>query len=203
MGFVILIAGLVLFIALHAFVAQRAARARLIARIGETPYKALFSLLAIIALVLIAFGYVRYRATGWIDVWEPPLWTRYIAAPLMWLAFVCITAAYFHGRIKNVLKHPLLVGVKLWAVAHLAANGDLGSILLFGAILLWAGYDRYTLKTRPASEIPSVGNPISGSAGSNDLVAVLIGTIIFLAFGYVFHPLWIGTPVFGTPALGT
>ncbi len=203
MGFAILVAGLALFIALHVLVTQRAARAHVIARIGERTYKAIFSLLAIAALALIAVGFSRYRASGLIELWDPPLWTRYIATPLMWLAFVSACAAYFQGRIKAALKHPMLVGVKLWALAHLCANGDLGSILLFGAILAWAGYDRYTLKTRPASEIPSITTPAPGSAGSNDLVAVLIGTIIFLAFGYVFHPLWIGVPVFGTPALGT
>ena len=203
MGLFILIAGLVLFIALHVFVTQREARARLIARIGEGPYKGIFSLLSIIGAVLIAVGFSRYRASGWIDIWDPPLWTRYVATPLMWVAFVCVAAAYFQGRIKATLKHPMLIGVKLWAIAHLAANGDLGSIILFGSLLLWAGYDRYSLKRRPASEIPSVAVPISGSPRSNDLVAVLIGTIIFLAFGYVFHPLWIGVPVFGTPALGT
>jgi len=203
LGFAILIAGLALFIALHLLVTQRAARARVIARIGAGPYKGIFSLLSVVALVLIAVGFSRYRASGWIDVWDPPLWTRYIATPLMWLAFVCVAAAYFQGRIKAALKHPMLIGVKLWALAHLVANGDLGSILLFGSLLLWAGYDRYTLKHRPAGEIPSIAVPVTGSARSNDLVAVLIGTIIFLAFGYVFHPLWIGVPVFGTPALGT
>jgi uncharacterized membrane protein len=202
-GFAILIAGLALFITLHVFVAQRAARARVIARIGKRTYKAAFSLVAILALALIVYGFARYRAAGLIDIWEPPHWTRYIATPLMWLAFVGVSAAYFQGRIKTALKHPMLVGVKLWAIAHLASNGDLGSIVLFGAILLWAGYDRATFRHRPAAEIPSLAAPAPGSAASNDVVAVLIGTIIFLAFGYVFHPLWIGTPVFGTPALGT
>jgi uncharacterized membrane protein len=203
LGLPLLIAGLALFIVLHVFVTQREARARVIARMGEGPYKGVFSLLAVIALVLIAFGYSRYRANGWIDIWDPPWWTRYVATPLMWLAFICVTAAYFPGRIKSTLKHPMLVGVKLWALAHLIANGDLGSIILFGSILLWSGYDRYSLKHRAAAEIPSFTPPISGSTRANDLVAVVIGTIIFLAFGYVFHPLWIGVPVFGTPALGT
>jgi uncharacterized membrane protein len=203
LGFAILIAGLALFIALHVFAAQRGARARVVARIGLPTYKAVFSLLAILAVALIVYGFARYRAAGLIEVWEPPRWTRYVAAPLMWVAFVSVSAAYFQGRIKAALKHPMLVGVKLWAIAHLASNGDLGSIVLFGAILGWAGYDRFTFTRRPAAEIPSLAVPAPGSAASNDLVAVLIGTIFFLAFGYVFHPLWIGVPVFGTPALGT
>ena len=199
MGLLILIAGIAVFAGVHVFVTQRAARARLIAKIGEPAYKISFSLLSVLGVALIAFGFARYRGTGWVDVWYPPRWTHYIAVVLMWLAFVSVAAASIPGRLKERLKHPLLVGVKLWALAHLITNGDLGSILLFGGILAWAVFDRISLKTRAEAGNP----PIIASARSNDAVAVLIGTIIFLAFGYVFHPLWIGVPVFGTPALGT
>lgn len=199
MGFAILIAGLALFIGPHVFVTRRDARARVIARIGAMPYRGVFSLVAIAGFVLICIGFSRYRADGWIDVWNPPAWTRYVAIVLVWFAFVCAVAAYIPGGIKRRLKHPLLVAVKLWAVAHLISNGDLGGMVLFGAILAWAVYDRISLKSRNEPEIP----PIVAYNRANDLIAVLIGTIIFLAFGYVFHPLWIGVPVFGTPALGT
>ena len=199
MGFAILIAGLALFIAAHVFVTQRAARAGVIARIGTGAYRAIFSVAAIAALAMIVFGFGRYRATGWIDVWDPPLWTRYVAAVLMWFALVSAVAAFMPGRIRDRLRHPLLVGVKLWALAHLVSNGDLGSIVLFGAILVWAAYDRISLKRRGEAGIP----PIVAPGPANDGIVVLIGTIIFLAVGYVFHPLWIGVPVFGTPALGT
>jgi uncharacterized membrane protein len=201
LGLVVMIAGLAIFIGAHWFVTQRPSRARLIARIGEGAYKGLFSLASIAGIVLIAFGFGYYRSTGWIDIWEPPHWTRYVADVLMWIAFVCAVAAYIPGNIKLRLKHPLLVAVKLWAVAHLAANGDLGSIILFAAILGWAVYDRISLKYR-VNEKPAFA-PFPPGGTTNDAVAVVIGTIIFLAFGYVFHPLWIGVPVFGTPALGT
>lgn len=199
MGLLILIAGIAVFVGVHVFITRREARARLIERIGEPAYKIGFSLVSVVGLALIAFGFARYRGTGWIDVWSPPRWTHYVAIVLVWLAFVSVAAAYIPGAIKSRLKHPLLVGVKLWALAHLITNGDLGSILLFGGILAWAVFDRISLKTRSEPGIP----PIIASGRSNDAVAVLIGTIIFLAFGYVFHPLWIGVPVFGTPALGT
>ena len=135
MGFAVLIAGLAVFIGAHVFVTRRAARAAVIARIGEGPYKGLFSLVSLAGLALIVIGFALYRRTGWIEVWTPPVWTRYVAIPLVWLAFICVAAAYFPGDIKRRLKHPMLVGVKLWALAHLLANGDLGSIVLFGSLL--------------------------------------------------------------------
>jgi uncharacterized membrane protein len=92
----------------------------------------------------------------------------------------------------------MLVGVKIWAVAHLTANGDLGSIILFGAVLLWAGYDRFTLKRRTDAGAPAI--PVGGV--KNDIAAIVVGTIVYLALGFVFHPIVIGVPAFGTPALG-
>jgi uncharacterized membrane protein len=201
LGLIIMIAGLAVFIGAHVFVTRREARGRMIARVGELPYKAGFSIAAIAGVVLIAFGFGYYRDTGWIDIWHPPHWTRYVADVLMWIAFVCAVGAYIPGNIKLRLKHPLLVALKLWALAHLIANGDLGSIILFAAILAWAAYDRVSLRYR-ADTAPTLAAFTPGGT-TNDAVAVVIGTIIFLAFGYVFHPLWIGVPVFGTPALGT
>jgi uncharacterized membrane protein len=197
MGFAMLAAGLAVFIGVHVFVTRRTARATLIARIGEWPYKGLFSLVSLAGLALISAGFGLYRQSGWIDVWSPPAWTRYVTIPLVWLAFIGIAAAYFPGDIKRKLKHPMLVGIKLWAVAHLIANGDLGSILLFGGIL--AVFDRISLKYRTDAGAP----PIAVGGRKNDGVAILVGTIVFLAFGYVFHPLWIGVPVFGTAGPGT
>ena len=90
----------------------------------------------------------------------------------------------------------MLVGIKLWAVAHLIANGDLGSIILFGSVLAWAVYDRISLKHR---RIPAPRQYPMGDAKMISLPSV-VGTIIYLAFGLVFHPLWIGVPVFGSMA---
>jgi uncharacterized membrane protein len=193
MGLIILLVGLAIFIGAHVFTTRRDARAALIERIGLAGYKVVFSLVAIVGFTLIVIGFARYRDAGWIDIWYPPLWTRHIAIPLVWLAFISVTAAYFPGEIKRRLKHPMLVGVKLWAFAHLIANGDLGSVLLFGSILAWAVYDRITLKYRTDAGAPPI--PVRG--WQNDAVAVVIGTIVFLAFGYVLHPLWIGVAVLG------
>ena len=198
MGLAIEILGLVLFLGAHVFVTMRDNRGALISRIGAGPYKGLFSLVSIIGIVLLGIGFARYRAEGLIPIWYPPAWTRHIVVALMWPASIAVVAAYIPGDIKRVLKHPMLVGVKIWAVAHLCANGDLGGIILFGSVLLWAGYDRMTLKRRSDPGAP----PIPAGGVRNDIIAVVVGTIIYLALGFVFHPLVVGLPAFGTPAFG-
>src|SRR6266571_1358720 len=147
----------------------------------------------VLGILLIGYGFALYRATGWIDVWQPPAWTRHVTVALMWPAIVLVAAAYIPGDIKRVLKHPMLVGVKLWAVGHLIANGDLGSIILFGSILAWAVFDRITLKRRSDPGGPPI--PVGGRR--NDIIAVVVGTIFYLALGFVFHPIVVGLPAFG------
>jgi uncharacterized membrane protein len=198
MGLALEILGLIVFLGTHVFVTMRDRRAAVVARIGEWPYRGLFSLVSIIGIVLIGYGFAAYRAGGPIMVWYPPAWTRHIVVALMWPASICIAAAYIPGNIKRVLKHPMLVGVKTWAFAHLCANGDLGGIILFGSVLAWAVYDRITLKRRKDAGAPPI--PVGGA--KNDIIAIVVGTIIYLALGFVFHPVVIGVPVFATPALG-
>ena len=197
-GLAVEILGLVILLGTHVFVTMRNERAALVARVGEWPYRGLFSLVSLLGVVLIAYGFASYRDAGMIVVWNPPAWTRHIVVVLMWPASIMVAAAYIPGNIKRVLKHPMLVGVKTWAFAHLCANGDLGSIVLFGAVLAWAVYDRITLKYRADPGTPPI--PVGGS--KNDIIAVVVGTIIYLALGFVFHPIVIGVPAFGTPALG-
>jgi len=199
MGLGIEILGLVLFLGAHVFVSLRQNRAALISKCGHGPYLGLFSLVSIVGLVLIGFGFARYRAEGLIPLWYPPPWTRQIVVVLMWPASIAVVAAYIPGDIKRVLKHPMLVGVKLWAIAHLCANGDLGGIILFGSVLIWAGYDRITLKYRSDAGAPAI--PIGGRR--NDFIAIVVGTLLYLALGLLFHPLVIRLPAFGSPALGS
>jgi uncharacterized membrane protein len=180
------------------FVTRRDARAALIGRIGEWPYKGIFSLVSLAGLFLMVWGFAHYRAAGYVQVWVPPTWMRHVTVALVWPAIILVTAAYIPGNIKRTLKHPMLVGVKLWAVAHLLSNGDLGSIILFGAILGWAVYDRISLKRRTDAGAPPI--PVGG--WRNDALAVVVGTILYLALGFVFHPLFIGVPVFGSHGMG-
>jgi uncharacterized membrane protein len=198
MGLALEILGLVVFLGMHVFVTMRDRRAVVVARIGEWPYRGLFSLVSIVGIVLIGYGFAAYRAAGPIMVWYPPGWTHHIVVALMWPASIMIAAAYIPGNIKRVLKHPMLVGVKTWVFAHLCANGDLGGIILFGSVLAWAVYDRITLKRRKDAGAPPI--PVGGT--KNDIIAIVVGTIIYLALGFVFHPVVIGVPAFGTPALG-
>jgi uncharacterized membrane protein len=192
----ILILGLVVFIGTHLFAACRSQRAAVIARIGEWPYKGLFSVLSLVGLILIGVGYGKYRATGWIDVWYPPYWTYYITQLLMWFASILVVAAYIRGDIWRTFKHPMLVGIKTWAVAHLISNGDLGSIVLFGSFLAWAVYDRITLKHRSDPGAPEI--PVRGRR--NDMIALAVGTVLYLFLGFIFHPIVVGVAVFGKPA---
>jgi uncharacterized membrane protein len=193
-GLLVLICGLAVFFAPHVFITFRERRAAVIARWGEGPYKFAFSLVSLLGLVLIIYGFGLYRSTGWVDVWSPPRWTRHLADLLMLPAIILLVAAYAPGVIKRTVKHPMLVAVKLWASAHLIANGDLGSIVLFGSFLAWAVYDRIAVKRREtAGEVP---HPFTGS-WRNDVAALVVGTLVYLAIGFTFHPLFIGVPAFG------
>src|SRR5262245_52243018 len=116
MGLAILIAGLALFLAPHVLTAFRDQRQALIDRVGENTYKIVYSLVSLAGVVLMFYGYSVFRATGWINVWYPPAWTRHVAVLLLWPAIICLVATYVPGRIKTTLKHPTLVGLKLWAL---------------------------------------------------------------------------------------
>jgi uncharacterized membrane protein len=193
MGLLVMILGLVLFLGVHTLTTQREVRARIIASAGESGYKIGYSLVSAAGLALIVWGFAHYRATGWIDVWNPPVALKHIALALMLPAVILVVASYIRGRIYTTLKHPMLAGVKLWAAAHLIANGDLGSIILFGSFLGWAVFDRISLKRRGDAGAPPI--PVGGPV--NDLIAIAVGIIAYLALGFAFHPVVIGVPVFG------
>jgi uncharacterized membrane protein len=178
------------------FVTLRGARGAVIQAAGEWPYKGAVTVLSVIGVLLIGFGFGKYRQTGWIDVWYPPHWTYYVTQLLMWPASIFVVAAYIRGNIWRTLKHPMLVGIKTWAVAHLISNGDLGSIVLFGSFLLWAVYDRVSLKHRADAGAP----PIPAGGHRNDMIAIVVGTVLYLLLGLVFHPLVVGRAVFGRAA---
>ena len=193
MGIIIMIVGLVLFLGIHTLTTMRQARARAIARLGDGGYKIFYAVVSVVGLALIAWGFSLYRATGWIKVWYPPTAMRHIALALMLPAVILLVASYIRGRIFTTLKHPMLTAVKLWALVHLMANGDLGSIILFGSILAWAVYDRISLKRRTDSGAP----PIPVGSVTNDLIAVGVGVVVYVALAFAFHPLVIGVPVVG------
>ena len=185
-----LLIGIVVFLGVHTLSTQRETRAALIARFGEGPYKGLFSLGAVVGFVLIVWGFSLYRSQGWIQVWTPPVWTRHLTITLMWFAFVslaCMNPA--PSRIRGWLRHPMLVAIKIWALAHLLANGDLGGMLLFGAFLAWAVYDRIAVKRRG-----DLGAPRVSSFTPADGVSLLVGTVGYVAMMFL-HPYLIGVSV--------
>ena len=193
MGLLGMILGLVLFFGVHTLTTQREVRARVIAFSGGGGYKIGYSLVSALGLVLIVWGFAHYRATGMWEIWTPPTALKHLTAALMLPAVILVVASYIRGRIYTRLKHPMLTGIKLWAAAHLLANGDLGSIILFGSFLGWAVFDRISLKHRADSGAPPI--PVGGP--SNDLIAVAVGLVAYLALGFAFHPVVIGVPVFG------
>ncbi len=185
MGLLILVLGLVVLLGAHIFVTFRDARAAAIARLGLNGYRVLFALVSIAGLALIVWGYGQYRAHEWIQVWSPPAFMRHITVGLMLFAVIFFTAAFIPSHIKAKLKHPMLAGVKTWALAHLLSNGDLGSILLFGSFLAWGVYARIAAKRRG-----DLGTDRVAPAGwTNDIIVVVIGIVIYLALGYAFHPM--------------
>ncbi len=193
MGLIVMIAGLAIFLGVHTVTTQRDLRAGLIGRFGDSGYKIAYSVLSAIGLLLIVYGFAKYRAAGMIPVWDPPVGMRHLALALMLPAVIFLASAYLRGYIWRFLKHPMLAAVKLWALAHLLANGDLGSIILFGSFLAWAVFDRITLKSREDGG----GPPIPFGGARNDVLAVVVGLVVYVALVFAFHPAVIGVPVVG------
>jgi uncharacterized membrane protein len=138
----LLILGLIVFLGGHSVrIFADSWRNAVIARIGEGPWKGQYSLVSIVGFVLLIWGYGRARAAT-VVLWQPPPWTHYLAAMFTLIAFVLVVAAYVRGtRIKAVLHHPMILGVKSWAFGHLLANGTLADVVLFGAFVVWAIVD--------------------------------------------------------------
>lgn len=195
----ILILGLVLFLGTHAFSMLRARRASVIGQVGEGRYKLGYTLLSVLGLVLIGYGFGLYRQEGMITVWNPPVFTRHLALLLTLLAFIVMAAAYLPGHIRAKAKHPMLLAVKIWATAHLLANGDLGGILLFGGFLAWAVIARISAKRRaldPGEVVSQHGGAVAAPAGwRNDGIAVAVGLVTWFVFAKYLHLLLIGVGV--------
>jgi uncharacterized membrane protein len=188
----ILVLGLVLFFAVHSIsIVNDAWRDRMVARIGEWPWKGLYSVLSLVGLVLIVWGYGLARQEPTV-LYVPPVWLRHVAVLLLLFFFPLLLAAYLPGRIKAATKHPMLVATKLWAFAHLLANGMLADVVLFGSFLAWAVVDRISMKRRAQRPIPS-----APPSRLNDIVAIVGGLALYVAF-----VLWLHAWLFGVAPLG-
>jgi len=157
---------------------------------NERRWKGIYSLLSLLGIVLIVWGWMLYRPEA-PQVYDPPEWARHVTLLLVLIAFVLLASANMPaGRIKAAVRHPFLTGIFLWAAAHLLANGDLASLLLFGAFLLYVLINRVAVEAR-GEPAPAVLRPRS------DLMALGAGPAFYLVFIFWLHPLLFGVSPLG------
>jgi uncharacterized membrane protein len=188
----LLIAGLAIFIGAHsiAIVSPRL-RDSLRTRLGAGAWRAIYSVVSLIGFVLICMGFFLARLSP-VLLYAPPAWLRYVAIVLMVPVFPLVLASFLPGRIRTAMKHPLLAGVKIWALAHLLANGTLADVLLFGSFLAWAVIDRISFKRRPPQILRT-----APERPWNDAAAVILGLVVYALFLFGAHR-WL----FGIAPLG-
>lgn len=187
---IVLLAGLVLFLGVHSVsIVAPGWRQAQIARYGEGRWKGLYSVAAAAGLALLVIGYGLARREP-VVLYAPPAALRHLALLVMVPVFPLIFAAYLPGRIRAAAKHPFLVATKLWALAHLLANGTLADVLLFGGFLVWAVADRISVKRRPAAESHEV--PAAPPRAANDAIALVGGLAAYGIFVFWAHRWLIG-----------
>jgi uncharacterized membrane protein len=190
----ILVAGLVIFFAVHSVrIFAEGWRAERIRRMGPWAWKGVYSVVSIVGFVLIVWGYgVARQASA--DLWSPPAWTHALTSIVTLPAFILLAAAYVPGtRIKAALGHPMLVGTKTWAFAHLLSNGRLADVLLFGSFLVWSVLAFRAARARDRA----TGATYPALGASRDVIAVIVGAVLWAAFALYLHGPLIGTRPFG------
>ncbi len=180
-----LILGIVLFIAIHLLPTFSRQRKLLINRLGHIPYLVVFSAISSIAFLLIIYGYTQADRT---TLWQPLAFGRSLSLAVMPVVFVLIAAAYLKTHIRAKLRHPMLIGTVIWAIAHLTANGSAPSVILFGSFLVYAIADMIMAKPRP-NLIPS-GIPST----THDIIAVIVGLSLYATLLYS-HGILFGVPI--------
>ncbi|MBQ0961446.1 NnrU family protein [Ideonella sp. 4Y11] len=190
----LLILGLLIFLGLHSLrIVAEPSRQAWVARLGENRYKGLYSLASLLGFVLICWGYSLARQEP-VVLWASPRGLSHAAAALTLPAFILLVAAYVPGNgLKARLGHPMLLGTKLWALAHLLANNTLADVLLFGGFLVWAVLCFRAARQRDAAQ--GVQRP-AGSAGKTGAVVVL-GIVAWAAFAFWAHAMLMGVAPFG------
>jgi uncharacterized membrane protein len=189
-----LILGLLIFLGAHSVrIVAEPWRARTIARIGEGAWKGGYSVLSAVGLALIVWGYGAARQDP-VALWAPLTWARHLGGLLTLIAFVLLAAAYVPGNgIKARLHHPMVLGVKVWALAHLLANHTLADLLLFGGFLLWAVLDFRAARRRDVAN--GTRYPAGSLAGTG--IAVVAGMAAWAFFAFWAHAAWFGVRPFG------
>jgi uncharacterized membrane protein len=189
----LLAVGLTLFLGIHLLPTSTELRNGLIARFGEPAYKVAFAIVSLAGLILIVLGYHKLQIHPGKNVvlGEPPTWLNHVTWLLMLPAMIALVAAYVPSRIHTALKHPMLVAIKIWALAHLLVNWDLASILLFGSFLAYAVIDRISVKKRGA--LGPLGAKQGGMSG--DIVVLVIGIGLYAFMLFRGHAWLIGVPL--------
>ena len=189
-----LVLGLIIFLGVHSLrIVAEGWRTQTRARIGEGAFKGIYSVLSILGFALLVWGFSVARQTP-VQVWSPPVAMRHVAALLTLVSFILLTAAYVPGNgIKSRLHHPMVLGVKAWAVAHLLANGNVAHMVLFGSFLAWAIWN--FVASRRRDRLTGVQYP-AGSGGAT-AITVVVGVGAWLAFALVLHGWLIGVRPFG------
>jgi uncharacterized membrane protein len=189
-----LILGLVVFLGVHSVrIVADGWRAHTIKRVGEGPWKGAYTLLSLLGFALIVWGFGQARLAP-VVVWQPPVGMRHASALLTLIAFVLLAAAYVPGNaIKARLRHPMVLGVKVWALAHLLANGRLAGMVLFGAFLVWAVLDFRSARQRDRANPPQPAQTTAVATG----LTVLLGVAAWAAFAFWGHLKLIGISPLG------
>jgi uncharacterized membrane protein len=191
---VYLLLGLALFLGVHSVrIFANDWRDAQVVRMGELPWKGVYSLFSIAGLALIVWGYGLARVDP-VVLWLPPAWTRHLAALLTVPAFILLVAAYLPGsHIKAKIGHPMVAGVKIWALAHLLANGNLADAILFGAFLVWAVASFVSARRRDRI----AGRSYVAQGWSRDAAVAGIGLLAWAGFTLWGHAWLIGVKPFG------
>lgn len=181
--------GLAIFFGVHFYSAirSRAPENDIKARLGYGPYMGLYSIVSLIGFVLIIYGFGASRGAGLL--YTPPTWMAHLNLILMIPAMILLIASQIPtGRIKQMAKHPMLLAVKIWAVGHLLANGELNSVILFGSFLAYAVFDRIMVKRRG-----DIGpGPDAATNTTMDIVAVIGGLAVWALILVWLHPILFG-----------
>ena len=190
----LLIVGLLLFLGVHSVrIVAEDFRSAQIARLGQNGWKSLYSLASIAGFALIVWGFGVARQQP-VVLWPTPAWLRHLASLLTLVSFVLVAAAYVPANgIKARLRHPMVLGVKAWALAHLIANNTLAEALLFGSFLVWAVFSYRAAKARDRA----AGTTYPAGSTSRTLVALAAGVIGWAAFAFWAHAAWIGVRPLG------
>ncbi len=189
-----LILGLVIFLGVHSIrIVADGWRTDVRARIGENAYKGLYSLLSLAGFALLVWGYGQARLAP-VALWTPMPWTRHLAALLMLVSFILLVAAYVpRNGVKGRVHHPMVLGVKVWALAHLLANHTLADLLLFGSFVVWAVLDFRSSRQRDRA----AGTVYAPGTAAGTAATVVVGVAAWAVFAFWAHGWLIGVRPFG------